>query len=236
MRKTAILQSNYIPWKGYFDIINSVDEFIIYDDVQYTKNDWRNRNKIVSAQGLLWLTIPVKKERLAQKIYETQTADSNWINRHVKSIRGNYAKSQFYKEFSDIIFSTYEACRPERSLSRINYIFLKAICKILNIDANITFSFDYPPTEGQTGRLVSLCEAVNSACYLSGPAARAYLDERLFAVRGLKLEYMDYSGYPTYPQQFGQTFEHGVSVLDLIFNTGPQAPYYIWGWREKCGK
>ena len=100
MKKIAISQSNYIPWKGYFDLINSVDEFILYDDMQYTKRDWRNRNKIKTPQGLQWLTIPVHtKAKYYQKISEVMISDKDWATEHWQKIKQNYFKAKFFFNF-----------------------------------------------------------------------------------------------------------------------------------------
>lgn len=106
-KKVAILQSNYIPWKGYFDIINMVDEFILYDDMQYTRRDWRNRNKIMTPTGLIWLTIPVEnKGKFYQKINETKVLDHEWVDKHWRSIQYNYAKTEYFRNMKNafIIF------------------------------------------------------------------------------------------------------------------------------------
>ena len=102
MKKIAILQSNYIPWKGYFDLINMVDEFVLYDDVQYTHRDWRNRNKIKTSHGLKWLTIPVRQERFEQKIIETKVIDKRWNTKHWKSLVQNYSKAKYFNEYKYI--------------------------------------------------------------------------------------------------------------------------------------
>lgn len=160
MRKIAILQSNYIPWKGYFDMIHMVDEFILYDDMQYTRRDWRNRNIIVSRQGLMWLSIPViNKGRFFQKINETKVADHKWIDNHWRSIVCNYAKAKCFDEYAERIKRIYEACRKEEFLSRINYLFIKEICDILDIKTALTWSSDYKQEEGKTERLISLVKA-----------------------------------------------------------------------------
>ena len=132
MKKVAILQSNYIPWKGYFDIINSVDTFIIYDEVQYTKNDWRNRNQINSKQGLQWLTIPVRVESLEQKISETKISFSKWNKKHWNSLVANYGKSPGFKHNKDLFESLYLDCQTD-NLSEINLSFINAINKLLDI-------------------------------------------------------------------------------------------------------
>ncbi len=229
MKKVAILQSNYIPWKGYFDIIHSVDEFILYDDMQYTRRDWRNRNKIMTKDGLKWLTIPVNnKGRFFQKIKEVTISEPNWAEKHWKTICYNYAHSRYFDDYEPLIASMYEKCAKETYLSRINYFFLVGICKILGITTRITWSYDYPIVEGKTARLVGLVQAAGGDYYLSGPAAKDYIEEKLFREARIELAWMDYSKYPVY-HQLGAQFEHGVSILDLIFNEGPKAPQFIWG-------
>lgn len=227
MKKVAILQSNYIPWKGYFDIINMVDEFILYDDMQYTRRDWRNRNKIVTPNGLLWLSIPVEnKGKFYQKINETKVIDKKWIDKHWRSIQLNYSKSKYFNEYADRIRDIYEKCRTEEYLSLINHRFLTEICDILGIKTSITWSSAYDLVDGKTERLVGLVKAAKGDYYLSGPAAKDYIDDKLFEQAGIKLDWMDYSGYPEY-NQLSDKFEHGVSILDLIFNEGPNAAKYM---------
>lgn len=227
MKKVAILQSNYIPWKGYFDIINMVDEFILYDDMQYTRRDWRNRNKIMTPNGLVWLTIPVDvKGKFYQKINETKVVDNRWVDKHWRSIQMNYARAKCFNEFAPIIKSVYDECKNEEYLSRINYLFLKKICEILNIKTKITWSSDYVLQEGKTERLVGLVRDAGGDYYLSGPAAKDYIISHFFEEAGIELAWMDYSGYKEY-DQMGRTFEHGVSVLDLIFSEGRKAKEFL---------
>lgn len=224
-KKIAILQSNYIPWKGYFDLINSVDEFIFYDEVQYTKNDWRNRNKIKTKQGLQWLTIPVRQESLDQKINDTKISDKKWKKKHWSSISQNYSKSKYFKEYKDTFEELYLSCEEEY-LSEINYKFIRTINKILEIDTKLTFSNDYELIGGQTERLINLCKQSNATHYLSGPAAKSYFDEDLANNEGIQVEWMDYSGYQEY-SQLHFPFEHGVTILDLIFNEGKNAKKFM---------
>jgi hypothetical protein len=227
MKKIAILQSNYIPWKGYFDIIGMVDEFILYDDMQYTRRDWRNRNKIKTPDGLKWLTIPVvNKGKFFQKINETEVRDSQWCHDHWRALSLNYARAPYFHRYAEQIEELYRQCEQETFLSRINYRFLTAICGILEIPTKITWSSDYPLEEGKTERLAGLCRSAGGDEYLSGPAAKDYIVDEVFAQAGIRLSYMDYSGYPEYPQQFGP-FEHGVTILDLLFNAGPDARKYM---------
>ena len=226
MKKIAILQSNYIPWKGYFDIMGSVDEFIIYDEMQYTKNDWRNRNKIKTTNGLIWLTIPVKIEKLNQKINETKIADNKWYIKHKNSLQTNYGKATKFKECKDFIFNIYEQASRLDYISEINYTFLNEINKFLKISTKISFSTDYNIGDGKTERLINICKQSNSNIYLSGPSAKNYIDEALFTKNNINLEWFDYSGYKEYEQLY-PPFEHGVSILDLIFNTGEDAYKYL---------
>jgi len=221
MKKIAILQSNYIPWKGYFDIIRSVDEFVLYDDMQYTKNDWRNRNKIKTRNGLEWLTIPVRVESLHQTIRETKIVNPLWHKQHWKTIAQNYAKAEHFKEYKDAFEELYLGA-TEVYLSEINRKFLQAINGLLGITTTIRCSSEFILAPGKSERLLELCKTLGATTYLSGPAASDYLDASIFAEAGIGVEWMDYSGYPEYPQLF-PPFEHGVSIVDLLFNEGKNA-------------
>jgi hypothetical protein len=224
--RVAIVQSNYIPWKGYFDLINMVDEFILLDDVQYTRRDWRNRNLIKTPTGPMWLTIPVDvKGKYFQRIDETLISAPEWYERHWQSIVHNYSRARHFPEYRELFEGTYRGAQ-ERFLSQINYRFLTTICSLLGIKTRLSWSTEFPHAEAKTERLISLCKAVGATEYLSGPAAKGYIDEELFRSEGVTLRYMDYSGYPEYSQLF-PPFEHRVSIIDLIFNTGPEAPRYM---------
>lgn len=225
-KKIAIVQSNYIPWKGYFDLINLVDEFVLFDDMQYTIRDWRNRNKIKTLNGLMWLTIPIQvKGGYYQKIRETVISDPMWNRRHWKSIVQNYSKAKYFHTFRELFEELY--LRPnERFLSQINYRFLAAICEILGITTKLSWSMDYRLVEGKTERLIDLCKQAGATEYISGPTAKGYIDEELFGQEGISLKYIDYSGYPEYNQLF-PPFEHRLSIIDLILNTGPDARKFM---------
>ena len=233
MKKVAILQSNYIPWKGYFDIINSVDEFILYDDMQYTRRDWRNRNQIKTANGLLWLTIPVdSKGKFFQKINETKVTGHKWPSEHLRSIQLCYAHAPFYKDYEPMLEELYAKAEQMDYLSDINRMFLEKICEVLGIHTRITMSSDYPLAEGKTERLAELVKSAGGSWYLSGPAAKDYIEDEVFEKAGVELAYMDYEGYPEYPQLHGE-FTHNVSILDLLFMTGPSAPDYMLSFKKK---
>jgi len=225
VKRVAVLQSNYIPWKGYFDIIGGVDEFIFYDDVQYTKNDWRNRNRIKTPRGSEWLTIPVFQKNLGQKIIETKTASSNWRRKHWKTIQVNYARSPYFKTFKDVFEELY-LHSSETQLSKINEAFIRTINTVLGITTELKWSGDYRLKGDKNERLVSLLKQADADIYISGPSARNYLDEALFREENIAIEWMDYSGYPEYYQPY-PPFDHFVSIIDLIFNQGHEATLYM---------
>ena len=223
-KRVAILQSNYIPWKGYFDLIHSVDVFVLFDDMQYTRRDWRNRNKVKGPNGPQWLSIPVGvKGKYLQKINETLVRDHGWARKHWQTLRGFYAKSPFFKDYADELEALYTRAGEMDRLSEINYVFINAINRWLGITTLIKWSSDYVLVDGKSERLLGICKDTDAATYVSGPAARGYLDAQLFAAEGVQIEWMDYSDYPEYPQVHGP-FEHSVTVLDLLFQCGPNAP------------
>jgi len=235
MKTIAILQSNYIPWKGYFDLINMVDEFILYDDMQYTKRDWRNRNKIKTAQGLKWLSIPVEvKGKYFQKINETKISSKDYLNKHLMTIKQNYSKSKYFKDYIDIFETLYLNCESVY-LSDINYKFIIAICNILDIKTKIRFSSEFNLLDGQTERLVGICEECNADIYLSGPSAKNYINESFFIEKNIQIQWMDYSNYSEYNQLY-LPFEHGVTILDLIFNEGPNSKKFMKSFSEEISK
>ena len=225
-KSVAIVQSSYIPWKGYFDLIRSVDEFVLYDDQQYTRRDWRNRNRIKTPQGTTWLTIPVNvKGKYHQRIEETTVSDTGWAERHWRTLEHAYGRASHFEEMRDVLQRLYREC-DEAFLSAVNRRFLEAICDLLVIRTPITWSRDYEAEGSKTERLVGLCRTAGATAYLSGPTARAYLDESLFEEAGIELRFMEYAGYPEYEQLY-PPFEHAVSVIDLLVHTGSSAPSYL---------
>lgn len=224
-KKIAILQSNYIPWKGYFDLINSVDEFVVYDVVQYTKNDWRNRNKIKTPNGVQWLTIPVKRESLEQRIDETKVINNVWRKKHWKNLVQNYSRSPYFDLYKEQLQDHYFK-QDQECLSEINFSFIKLVCEILNIRTKISWAQNYELLGDKTERLVNIVKQCKGDVYVSGPAAKDYLIQDIFVSENIKVEWMDYTGYREYEQLY-PPFEHGVSILDLLFHTGPDAKNYM---------
>jgi hypothetical protein len=223
-KKVAILQSNYIPWKGYFDLIANVDEFILYDDMQFTKNDWRNRNKIKTPKGLEWLSIPVGTD-ISRKIKEVALPNNGWQIKHLKSFEINYGRAQYFDEIMTLLKPVY-LNQNIKTLSEFNRKLIEYVCSYLGIKTKISYSWDYTLGDGKTERLVHLCQQANAQIYVSGPSAKDYLDENLFKEKMIQVEWFDYAGYQEYPQLWGD-FEHGVSVLDLLFNSGSSARSYM---------
>ncbi|WP_295442936.1 WbqC family protein [uncultured Thiodictyon sp.] len=226
MKKVAILQSNYIPWKGYFDMIAAVDEFILYDDMQYTRRDWRNRNQIKTPHGVRWLTVPVVvKGKYHQKIRETEIDGTEWAATHWKTIVQSYRRAPYFTEIATWLEPIYLRESFDH-ISTLNRRLIEAVCEYLGIKTTITNSWDYTLLDGKTERLADLCAQAGGTEYVSGPAARNYVDEPVFRNLGLKLTWFDYLGYPEYPQLWGE-FTHGVTILDLLFNCGPEARGYM---------
>jgi len=224
MKKIAILQSNYIPWKGYFDLIAAVDEFIIYDDVQFTKNDWRNRNKIKTPNGIEWLSIPVG-QNIKRRIRDVDLPTNNWQEKHWKTLMSNYGNAPHFNVIATWLKPLYLA-QTYTHLSQINRCFIEAVCSYLGIKTIISNSWDYRILNGKTERLVDLCLQSGGTEYISGPAAKAYIEEGVFNRQGIKLTWFDYSGYPEYPQLWGK-FIHEVSIFDLLFNCGKDSHQFM---------
>lgn len=229
MTAVAVIQSNYIPWKGYFDIIHDVDLFVFYDDVQYTKNDWRNRNRVKTANGLTWLTIPVGAHN-DKCIDEIRLADQRWQSKHWATLQQAYSRAPFFSDYRDFWAHVYlESDWPR--LSELNQFLIKTISKeMLGVQVEFEDVRSFRLGEGRVGRLLDLLRQIGATRYVSGPTARDYLDVSRFAEAGIQVVFKDYAGYPAYPQPF-PPFEHAVSILDLLFCCGPRAAEYIWGWR-----
>lgn len=230
MKTVVILQSNYIPWKGYFDLIHDADLFVFYDDLQFTKNDWRNRNKIKNSSGTQWLTIPVgaDKNRL---ICEVELTDHRWQKIHWETLRQQYSKCKFFSTYKGIFEEVYLQTEW-RNLSELNQHLIKTISsKVLGCATEFADSRQFDLSGHKQSRLLDLIKKTGATRYVSGPAAKAYIDERDFEALDIELVWKDYAGYPEYAQKH-PPFEHAVSVLDLIFNEGPNCAWYIWGWRQ----
>ncbi len=229
--RVAVLQSNYIPWKGYFDIINDVDLFIFHDDLQYTKNDWRNRNKIQTPSGSKWLTVPcgTNERRLILDVF---LEDKSWQKQHFNQIRQNYSKSAHYKEYEELLADMYLK-RQWDHLYELNRFFITTVAQeLLGCTTKFADSRDFKTHGVKHKKLLSMLQNAGASTYVSGPAAQGYIREQDYVDAGIDLVWKDYSGYPEYPQ-LGSEFCHNLSVVDLLLNMGDNATDYIWGWRAK---
>lgn len=231
-RTVVITQSNYLPWRGYFDLIRQADELILLDCVQYTRRDWRNRNRIKTASGLSWLTVPVEVKGLYhQAIDEARVAHRGWSAAHRRAIELAYGRAPHFHDGFAWLDDLLADLADELSLSRINEALLRALCARLGIATPIRRCTDVLEREtlrrmDATTRLVDLAAAVGATHYLSGSAAQRYLNVAAFTRRGIQVEWMSYESYPDYPQLWGR-FEPTVSVIDLLLNAGPTAPAYL---------
>lgn len=224
--RIAVIQSCYVPWRGFFDLIGRCDQYVVYDQVQYAKRHWHNRNIIKTAAGLQWLTIPVvSKGRYAQAIDQVEI-EKPWAEKHWRAIEIAYSRAPFFASLAAAVRGWYERAANETLLSEVNAIFLREIARRLGLGTRIVRDTVYPAEGAKSERLLQIVRAAGADRYLSGPSAKAYLDEPLFAAAGIAVEWMSYDGYAEYPQLHGR-FEPAVSVLDLLFNVGPDARRYL---------
>jgi hypothetical protein len=224
--RICIIQSCYIPWKGFFDLIGRCDEYVVYDSAQFVKGHWHNRNRIKTADGIKWLTIPVTTSgRLGQPIDQVEI-EKPWADQHWRMLQLAYKQAPFFEQFAPTVKAWYERADKKRRLTEVNAIFLFGITELLGMRTRIVRDAAYPADGVKTERLVGILRGAGADRYLSGPSARAYLDEALLASSGVATEWMSYEEYPEYPQLHGD-FEHAVTILDLLFNTGAEAPRYL---------
>ena len=222
--KVAAIQSSFIPWRGYFDFIASVDAFVFLDDVQYSKNGWRNRNRIKTPKGSRWITVPVRHRSLAQLISDTEIDDrKDWRESHMRSWRENYGTAPYYRDVLELLEDMGR--ETVNTISELNIALTSKIAVYLQIRTRTVHSSDLRLSGTKTDRLIDLLKKLNATTYLSGPSADAYLDKETFRRNGVRLEYKSYD-YDPYPQLWGP-FDCAVTVLDLIANCGSDAKNHI---------
>lgn len=226
--KVVILQPSYIPWRGYFDQIRRADLFVFYDDAQYDKRGWRNRNQIKTAQGKQWLTIPVHSRGVTAgiPIRDIQIDWSKpWAQNHLKALTFSYRKSPHFAEYAswlDAVFS-----RRDEFLADFTVWLTVEITRMLGFaQTQFARSSEMRGIDGKkTDRLIQILQRVGAKHYISGPSAREYIEKEKFDAAGITLEYMEYH-YPDYPQLY-PPFDPQVTILDLLFMTGKAAARYI---------
>lgn len=222
----GIIQSNYIPWRGYFDFISQCDHFVFLDDVQYTQRDWRNRNLIKTANGLKWLTVPVvfSRSRVTAIDRTPVNYQIEWQREHLKWLKLAYGETPFFQEYYEA-FSAIIGEKQYETISELNQTIIKWLLDCLNIRTPVYSSRELYPFETKTKKLLAIVKHLGGKVYLSGPSARSYIDNELLDSEGIELRYKEYE-YPNYDQIY-PPFVGGVSVLDLLFHCGPQAVMYL---------
>jgi hypothetical protein len=228
--KCVILQPSYIPWRGYFDQINRADVFVFYDDVQYDKHGWRNRNQIRTSQGRQWLTIPVHSGGVVEKSIPINQVKIDWSRQwntvHWKTLTFAYGRAPFFRNYTALLESFYQ--RQDIFLADFTIDLTIALARELGIHhTRFIRSSELEATGQKTGRLVQILTHLGATHYISGPSAQNYIENEKFASAGIALEYMDYN-YPEYPQ-LHEPFDPNLSILDLLFMTGPDALCFITG-------
>jgi WbqC-like protein family len=228
--KCVVLQPSYIPWRGYFHQIQKADLFVFYDEVNFDKDGWRNRNRVKTANGTRWLTIPVTgdPDHLLHMTPINQVRicqDQPWRAAHWKTLLYSYSKAPHFKRYAPLLEPFYQVAPP--LLSEFVIDLTQALARELKIShTRFAKSSDIGSVGTKTDRLIHLLKAVGATHYITGPAAKSYMEESKFEAAGITIEYMVYH-YPEY-DQLHPPFDPGVSVLDLLFMKGPDAPRYIW--------
>lgn len=224
------MQSNYLPWRGYFDLMSRCDEFVIYDSCQYTVNDWRNRNRIKTANGAVWITVPVlTKGRTGQTIREAEVVDHGWVRKHRASIAAAVGRAPFGDWLIEVLSEPFDRALETRFLHEINLDLLRACHDALGLGCDITDDRDHLGDNDDLSaseRVAELVAAAGGTHYLTGPSGLAYLDTADFSSRDVALEVLDYSTLGPYPQLFGE-FDNALSVVDLLANVGPDATEHL---------
>lgn len=221
LKKLVVLQPSYLPWLGYFDQYHWSDVFVLYDDVQYDKHGWRNRNRIRTASGLQWLTVPVltrgkdRPDNLDVSIDDSKP----WRKKHCRSLQQAYSKAPYF----DMVYPALEAVltKDQTLLIDLNIELLGALTELLEMPWKVVRSSELGIPGRKTGRLIGICQKFGATDYLTGDAARDYLDESAFEVAGVKVHWHGYQ-HPEYRQRF-DGFEPYASVVDLLFNHGPES-------------
>jgi len=226
----AMVQSSYIPWKGYFDMIRMVDLFVFYDDVQFTKEDWRSRNQIKTKDGPKWLTVPCGSPR-GRRICDVELTSSYWQRKHWDVIRHSYAAAPCFEEWRGFFEERYLR-RTWRMLSEMNQTLIRDISSdILGIRTDFADSRDYlaPADKEREERWLPILNQIGAERFIVGPSVQSYLGaEGQARVRdaGIELVWMDYSDYPEY-EQLHPPFKHQVSIVDLVLTHGTNALRYM---------
>jgi hypothetical protein len=229
MKRIGILQPGYLPWLGFFEQVHKSDLFVLYDDVQYDKEGWRNRNRIKTAQGVQWLTVPVLVRFSDHPLIKDVHIDNktNWAKKHLSSIEQNYTKAPFFKNYIPVFREAYS--KKWELLIDIDLYFILKFMEILGLDTNRLVrssslgmnTITQPAHRDKISRLIALCKHCGASIFYEGASGRSYIDDRVFAGEGITVEYQDYI-HPVYSQIHGE-FTPYLSILDLLFNHGEES-------------
>lgn len=216
--RVVITQSNYLPWRGYFDLVFDADVFVTYDCVKYTKNDWRNRNIIYTKSGKQWLTIPVPAAAVKLAIDEVRLPMADWQKLHAKVLSIGYGRARHFSQVEEML-RNFHLAHAWPSLSELNRALIEWISHRLGCHTEFRDAREFTLHEDRVERLLGILGELGATEYISGPAAASYLDgkEHLFTDRGIQLTYKRYPAYPSY-RQIREPFEPAVSIVDLIAN------------------
>lgn len=214
--RVAIHQPQYLPWLGYLDKLDQSDVFVLLDTVQFKKNEWQNRNRIRTAQGWQYLTVPVRHEfpqRLDQVRINNQV---DWRRKHVQALEMHYGRASQYGRYAPLFRELL--ARDWERLSLLSEAGLAVLARAFDITTPIVKASQFEAREEQTGRIVDLCKAVGADCYLAGVGGRGYMNLAEFEAAGIAVEFQDFMS-PEYTQMYGP-FIAGLSAVDLLFNCG----------------
>ena len=217
MTRVAVSQSNYIPWIGYFEMISSVSDFVFLDNVQYTNRDWRNRNQIKTPQGKLWLSLEVDYKNKESLIQEVSIVGKNIRAKHLESIRRNYRRSKYFDQVYPQIEQMYNDFQGN-SLSGFNQHLIETLSRNLGIQTRFHNARDYQQEADPSKRILQICKQLGAVTYVSGPAAKGYLDIEVFHLNNVKVEWFEYSNILY--EQLWNDFDPHVSILDPVLNNG----------------
>lgn len=221
MTTLAVLQPGYLPWLGFFDLMHRCDIFVLYDDVQFDKHGWRNRNRIRSASGPHWLTVPVRHKGLGKPAILEVEIDPQlpWARKHGATLRQFYARAPYAAHYLPELEEMLN--QPWRMLIDLDLALIQIMCRWLGLHRPIFRASELNVSGDRNERLLNLCHHFSVNCYVSGNAAQVYLDEALFARHGVAVVWQNYC-HPVYSQVHG-SFIPFLSTLDLLLNAGPES-------------
>jgi hypothetical protein len=230
--RIAITQPTYLPWLGYFDLIDQVDTFVVLDTVQFEKQSWQQRNRIKTPAGLLWLTVPVAfRGRLEQKILEVEIRDLEFWRKHLRGIEVNYGRALFFEEYFPQVSAILQACRPGTRLIDLNLRLINWIMALLGVQTSVVLASSLTQEGRRSELLANICRKLGACQYISPLGSAVYLLEEMGCFRdcGVELVFQNYT-HPVYRQLFSPFLTHAC-VLDLLFNEGGRSLEIIRGGR-----